>query len=67
VTLDVEDPAWAVAWVVSSYVITKNVKDQWPNFGASGALVFALLTWVVLSFVLRWMRPEAGARWRFRP
>jgi hypothetical protein len=41
-------PAWALGWLVTSYVITRNVADQWPNFGASGALVFGLLTGLVL-------------------
>ena len=33
-------PASALGWLVTSYVITRNVKDQFTNFGASGALVF---------------------------
>jgi hypothetical protein len=33
-------PAWALGWFVTSYVITTNVEEQFPNFGASGALVF---------------------------
>ncbi|HEX7255932.1 MAG TPA: hypothetical protein VF236_08400 [Gaiellaceae bacterium] len=33
-------PAWALGWLVTSYVITRNVKEQFTNFGASGALVF---------------------------
>ena len=41
-------PAWALGWLVTSYVITRNVADQWPNFGAGGALVFGLLTGLVL-------------------
>jgi hypothetical protein len=45
-------PAWAVAWLVTSWVISTNVKDQYANFGAGGALVFALLTWCVLTFLL---------------
>jgi hypothetical protein len=46
-------PAWALAWLVTSFVITRNVKEQFPVFGASGALVFALLTWMVLTFLFR--------------
>src|SRR5919106_5051453 len=39
-------PAWALGWFVSSYVITRNIDERFPVFGLSGALVFALLTWV---------------------
>jgi hypothetical protein len=46
-------PAWALGWLVTSYVITRNVKDQFTNFGASGALVFGLLTWLLLALLLR--------------
>jgi hypothetical protein len=44
---------------VTSYVITRNVKDQWTNFGASGALVFGLLTWLLLTVLFRNTEPEA--------
>jgi hypothetical protein len=30
-------PAWALGWLVTSYVITTNVVERFPNFGASGA------------------------------
>jgi hypothetical protein len=46
-------PAWALGWLVTSYVITRNVKDQFTNFGASGALLFALLTGLLLTWVFR--------------
>ena len=36
---------------MTSYVITRNVQDQFTNFGASGALVFGLLTWLLLAAV----------------
>jgi len=49
----VNPPAWALAWFVTTFVITKNVKEHFAVFGASGALVFALLTWLVLAFVFR--------------
>jgi hypothetical protein len=49
----VNPPAWALAWLVTSLVITRNVKEHYPNFGASGALLYALLTWLLLTFVLR--------------
>ena len=48
----VNPPAWAVAWLVSSFVITKNVDEHFAVFGASGALVFALvfgLSWRLFS------------------
>jgi hypothetical protein len=45
--------AWALAWFVTTFVITKNVKEHFAVFGASGALVFALLTWLVLTFLFR--------------
>jgi membrane protein DedA with SNARE-associated domain len=46
-------PAWALAWLVSSYVLSSNVDEQFTNFGASGALVFALLTGLLLAWLLR--------------
>jgi hypothetical protein len=53
-------PAWALGWLVTSYVITTNVDEQFPNFGASGAIVFGLLTWLVLAVLFRAAAPEAG-------
>jgi hypothetical protein len=44
---------------VTSYVITRNVKDQFTNFGASGSLVFGLLTWLLLTVLFRETEPEA--------
>jgi hypothetical protein len=41
-------------------VITRNVKDQFTNFGASGALLFAFLTVVVLTWLFR--PTERGAQ-----
>jgi hypothetical protein len=51
--------AWALGWLVTSYVITRNVKDQFTNFGASGALVFGLLTWLLLTMLFRETEAEA--------
>jgi hypothetical protein len=48
-------PAWALGWLVTSYVISSNVKEQFPNFGAGGALVFALLTGALLTWLFRRM------------
>jgi hypothetical protein len=58
----VNPPAWALAWLVTSFVITKNVKEQFVVFGASGALVFALLTGLLLAFLLRPSAREARTR-----
>jgi hypothetical protein len=55
----VNPPAWALAWFVTTFVITKNVKEHFAVFGASGALVFALVTWLVLTFLFRPNEPEA--------
>lgn len=30
-------PAWALGWFVSSYVISRNIDERFPIFGASGA------------------------------
>jgi hypothetical protein len=46
-------PAWAVGWLVSSYVIARNIDERFPVFGASGALVFGLLTWLLLAVLFR--------------
>jgi hypothetical protein len=45
--------AWALAWFVTTFVITRNVKEHFAVFGARGALLFALLTWLVLTFLFR--------------
>jgi hypothetical protein len=52
-------PAWALGWLVTSYVISRNVKEQFAIFGASGAIVFGLLTWLVLAVLFRETEPEA--------
>ncbi|MGH3338925.1 MAG: hypothetical protein ACRDPL_08880 [Propionibacteriaceae bacterium] len=46
-------PAWALGWFVTSYVITRNIDERFPIFGASGAVVFGLLTWLLLARLLR--------------
>jgi hypothetical protein len=53
-------PAWALGWLVTSYVITKNVEEQFTNFGASGTLLFALLTSLLLALLFR--RTDSGSR-----
>ena len=51
-------PAWGIGWLVTSYVISSNVKEQFPNFGAGGALVFALLTGALLAWLFRRMEDD---------
>jgi hypothetical protein len=54
-------PAWALGWLVTSYVITKNVEEQFTNFGASGALLFAVLTGLLLAWIVRRIEPTTHA------
>jgi hypothetical protein len=53
-------PAWALGWLVTSYVISTNVKEHFAIFGASGALVFGLLTWLLLSVLFRRPTPATA-------
>jgi hypothetical protein len=46
-------PGWALGWFVSSYVIARNIAERFPIFGASGALVFGLLSWLFLAMLFR--------------
>jgi hypothetical protein len=46
-------PAWALGWFVSSYVISQNISERFPTFGASGAMVVGLLTWLLLTALFR--------------
>ena len=59
-------PAWALGWLATSYVITRNVKEQFPNFGASGALVYGLLTWLLLALLFQRTAPELRDEHRAR-
>lgn len=43
---------------VSSYVIARNIDERFPIFGASGAVVFGLLTWLLLAMLFRATTPE---------
>ena len=52
-------PAWALGWLVTSYVITTNVKEQFVVFGGSGAIVYGLLTLALLAVLFRTAAPEA--------
>ena len=54
-------PAWALGWFVSSYVISRNIDERFPIFGASGAIVFGLLTWLLLAVLFR-AAPEVRAK-----
>ena len=51
-------PAWALGWFVSSYVIARNIDERFPIFGASGAIVFGLLTWLLLAALFRRAAPQ---------
>jgi hypothetical protein len=53
--------AWALGWLATSYVITKNVEEQFTNFGAGGTLLFALVTGVLLAFMFGRTDPSARA------
>jgi hypothetical protein len=46
-------PAWALGWFVSSYVISRNIDERFPVFGASGTVVFAIITGLLLMAGLR--------------
>ena len=53
-------PGWlGLGWLVTSYVITTNVDERFTNFGAGGALVYGLLTWLLLAVLFRAAAPEA--------
>jgi hypothetical protein len=58
-------PAWALGWFVSSYVISRNIDERFPIFGASGAIVFGVFTWLLLAVLFRATpevrEPAAGA------
>jgi hypothetical protein len=34
-------------------VISRNIDERFPIFGASGAIVFGLLTWLLFAVLLR--------------
>jgi len=39
----------AVAWLISSYVISANIDERFTNFGASGVILCALVTGLLLA------------------
>ena len=55
----VNPPVWALAWLVSSYVISANIDERFTNFGASGVLLYALVTGLLLAWIFR--RTESQA------
>jgi hypothetical protein len=53
-------PAWALGWFVSSYVISRNIGERFPNFGASGAILYGVLTWLLLAVLFTASRETAA-------
>jgi len=53
-------PTWALAWLISSYVISANIDKRFTNFGASGTLLYAMVTGLLLAWVFR--RTDSQAR-----
>ena len=54
--------AWALGWLVTSYVISANVEEHFAVFGASGAIVFGVLTWLTLAVLFRGTAPKIEVR-----
>ncbi|GHH78036.1 hypothetical protein [Promicromonospora soli] len=54
-------PAWALGWFTTSYVITRNIDERFPVFGAGGAVVFGLLTWLLLAALFHGAFEAGGA------
>jgi hypothetical protein len=52
-------PTWALAWLISSYVISANIDERFTNFGASGVILYALTTGLLLAWLFR--RTESQA------
>jgi len=46
-------PVWALAWLISSYVISANIDERFTNFGASGVILYALSTGLLLARMFR--------------
>ena len=57
----VNPPTWAVAWLISSYVISANIDERFTNFGASGVLLYALVTALLLAWLFRRTESQAPA------
>lgn len=58
----VNPPVWALAWLVSSYVISANIDERFTNFGASGTLLYALVTGLLLAWLFRRTESRAPTR-----
>ena len=54
-------PTWALAWLISSYVISANIDKRFTNFGASGVLLYALVTGLLLAWMFRRKESQAPA------
>jgi hypothetical protein len=54
-------PTWALAWLISSYVISANIDERFTNFGASGVLLYALVTGLLLAWLFRRTESQAPA------
>ena len=54
-------PTWALAWLISSYVISANIDERFTNFGASGVLLYALVTGLLLAWMFRRTESQAHA------
>jgi hypothetical protein len=54
-------PTWAIAWLISSYVISANIDERFTNFGASGVLLYALVTAPLLAWLFRRRESRAPA------
>jgi len=54
-------PTWALAWLISSYVISANIDERFTNFGASGVLLYALVTALLLAWLFRRRESQAPA------
>ena len=46
-------PVWALSWLISSYVISANIDERFTNFGASGVILYALVTSLLLARMFR--------------
>jgi len=54
-------PTWALAWLISSYVISANIDERFTNFGASGVILYALVTGLLLAWLFRRTESQAPA------
>jgi hypothetical protein len=57
----------ALGWLVTSYVITTNVTEQFAVFGGSGALVFGFADLAPPCVLARTKRHRKSGGWRPQP